>query len=114
MLGYLVRRMFQSLVFVILSTLIAYTVLIYMNGGPAFAYSTLLSQTAQAVERYKNDPNLVDSSSLIKAIEAEAIETREVLEDYYEVDKPWPLNYLAWLFDPTETTEVNQARERVP
>jgi|GEM_PF-320085 len=114
MSGYLVRRIFQSLVFVILSTLISYTVVIYIAGGPASAYSTHSSQMAKLAEQFKNDPNVSNASTLISAIEAEVIQTKEILEDYYEVDKPWPLNYLAWLFDPTETTEVNNDRERVP
>jgi ABC-type dipeptide/oligopeptide/nickel transport system permease component len=25
----------------------------------------------------------------------------------WEIDKPWPVNYVAWLFDPTETIETS-------
>jgi peptide/nickel transport system permease protein len=41
-------------------------------------------------------------------------EVPQVLVDYYKVDRPWPLSYLAWLFDPTKTTEMNQNRKIVP
>jgi len=86
MLGYIMKRSFQSLVFIFLATLVAYTVLVVlMPGGPARNYATIKDLSSPEWENPKR-----------------------ILEEYYEVDKPWPLNYLAWLFDPTETSYTQQ------
>lgn len=98
MFGYLARRLLQSLLFVVLSTFIIFTAVVYMPGGPANEYtSTKMGDAADP------DPTFASKD-----------EIPQVLADYFEVDKPWPLSYLAWLFDPTKTTEVNENDERVP
>lgn len=94
MLSYLTRRLLQLFMFVILSSFVIYTAIVYMPGGPAQSYTNSL--------RY--DPPSPTNVN----------EVPQVLQDYYRVDKPWPLSYVAWLFDPERTTEMNQNREIVP
>jgi len=38
----------------------------------------------------------------------------ENLKRLYKLDKPWPINYLAWLFDPAETTKLDENNNVVP
>lgn len=38
----------------------------------------------------------------------------ERLKRLYKLDKPWPLNYLVWLFDPSDTTTVDENYQTVP
>lgn len=94
MSGYLVRRLLQGLLFVILSTFIMYTAVVYMPGGPASQYINTMKYDAPSPTNLNEVP--------------------QVLVDYYKVDRPWPLSYLAWLFDPTKTTEMDQNRKIVP
>ncbi len=94
MIGYLVRRALQSILFVIVSTFAIYTAVVYMPSGPADLYAITLRSDA-------TDPTFKD-------------DVPQVLVDYYEVDKPWPLSYFAWLFDPNKTTEMNENRQEAP
>jgi peptide/nickel transport system permease protein len=94
MVGYLVRRALQSILFVIISTFAIFTAVVYMPSGPADTYAITLRYDA-------TDPTFKD-------------DVPRVLVDYYEVDKPWPLSYFAWLFDPDKTMEMNENRQMVP
>jgi peptide/nickel transport system permease protein len=94
MASYLTRRLIQGFLFFLLSTLAMYTAVIYMPGGPAARYTSTITYDA-------TDPTFKD-------------EVPQVLADYYEVNKPWPLSYLAWLFDPARTMQMDQNRKMVP
>ena len=99
MLTYIIRRLAQSLAFVFIATLVIYTVLVVlMPAGPAWQYSQYANM--------KDDPYPENMRMRKREIQN--------LEEYFEVDKPWPLNYLAWLFDPTETSEVDENFQTVP
>jgi ABC-type dipeptide/oligopeptide/nickel transport system permease component len=92
MLGYLFRRLAQGVVFMILATLLTYTVLVVlMPQGPKAGYDNLMS--SYTARGGKLDPRL----------------QRELdfLTKQYKVDKPWPISYLAWLFDPGDTTQLD-------
>lgn len=99
MIGYLVRRLLQSFLFVVLSSFFIYTAVVYMPGqrGPANQYAFFKA-----------------SDSATNPFFSSKDEAQEVLVEYYRVDRPWPLSYLAWLFDPTKTTEIDENNQRVP
>lgn len=83
MTTYLVRRVFQSFIFIFLAAFAVYTVLVMlMPDGPYYRYTHFTTDLPF--------PQVVQGP----------IE----LEDRYELDKPWPLNFLAWLYDPSDTT----------
>jgi ABC-type dipeptide/oligopeptide/nickel transport system permease component len=78
---YIVRRAVQGLGFILVAWLLVYTVLVVlMPGGPGATY--------RAIEQ--------DGGGFGQA---------NYLADRYKVDRPWPVNFLAWLFDPTDTTQ---------
>ncbi len=82
MLTYLIRQFIQTLIFILLAWLVLYTVLIYlMPGGPANRYSAVTQDRA-----FRN--------------------TQRLLEQQYSLDKPWPLSFLGWLYNPDEMTDT--------
>src|SRR5687767_7366599 len=81
MAAYVVRRFFQGLVVLVLSTFLVYSILIITPGGPR--------DQINALKAARNPPVNPD---LIK-----------ILERQYGLDKPYPLSYFLWLFDPDDT-----------
>lgn len=102
MVSYLLRRLLQSVFFIMLASLLIYTVLVMvMPGGPKTQFDRLY-------ENYS-----ASGVSVQEAIES-GDDRLEYLVKQYKLDKPWPLNYLVWLFDPSDTTQVNGYFEVVP
>jgi peptide/nickel transport system permease protein len=97
MAGYLFRRLLQSVLFLTLAALVIYTVLVVvMPGGPKAEYDSLSrGAAADQLEGY--------------------FQARyETVKTQYKLDKPWPLSFLAWLFDPADTTEFDGNFDVVP
>jgi len=99
MTSYLVRRIFQTVIFVILASLLVYTVMVMlMPGGPETAYNQLKG-------------NLEISGPINLPVETlqngngQSFDPIKDLERVYKLDKPWPLNFFVWLFDPSDTTK---------
>jgi peptide/nickel transport system permease protein len=90
MISYLLKRLLQSVAFIGLSLLLIYTVLVYlMPGGPKAQYEriTALYTDIESMPDFEDD-------RLTRAI------------SQYKLDKPWPLSFLTWLFDPSDTTQL--------
>jgi peptide/nickel transport system permease protein len=97
---YFIRRIFQSAFLLLGGGLLLYTALLMWVPNrctPGNRYQALL--LGQVAER----------CSTIEAVNPAAEIQR--LQGEYKLDKPWPLNYLLWLFDPgvTETKGYNIA-----
>ncbi|HYP19650.1 MAG TPA: ABC transporter permease [Chloroflexia bacterium] len=91
MTTYIVRRFAQSLAFGALASLLIFTVLVYvMPNGPYQTYKSVLP--------FQHNP---DSRRFLKQITVA-----------YPVDKPWPLSFLAWLYDPNDTTTIDPLTEQ--
>jgi len=83
MAAYIVRRFFQGLVVLFLSTFLIYSILIITPGGPRDQIRAL-TESGEII-----NPDLI-----------------RLLEKQYGLDKPYPLSYFLWLFDPEDTTKV--------
>jgi peptide/nickel transport system permease protein len=78
---YVVRRVAQGLAFILVAWLLVYTVLVVlMPGGPGSTY--------RAIGQDGGNPGQA-----------------AYLANRYKVDKPWPVSFFAWLFDPADTTQ---------
>lgn len=101
---YIIRRFFQSLLFVLLASLLVYTgVILWMPTGPKWRYDML-------IEQYKV---LAASQGLSTDVQPTS-PTLTRLEKTWKVDKPWPLNFAAWLFDPNDTTDLDDNAQEIP
>lgn len=83
MAAYIVRRFFQGLVVLFLSTFLIYSILIITPGGPRDQIEALKAQGNPPI-----NPELI-----------------RILEKQYGLDKPYPLSYFLWLFDPEDITK---------
>jgi peptide/nickel transport system permease protein len=82
---YLVRRVGQSLGFILVAWLLVYTVLVlWMPGGPGQTYQAIVSGNGGAGQF---------------PFQAQGLAQR------YKLDKPWPVGFFLWLFDPSDTTQ---------
>lgn len=84
MTAYLIRRFLQSIGFILVVWLVIYTLLVYiMPSGPKSIYRPGMPAdlTFNGVFPHDNQLGRV-------------------------LDKPWPLSFFAWLFDPANTTET--------
>ncbi|HEX9988097.1 MAG TPA: ABC transporter permease [Chloroflexia bacterium] len=85
MTTYIVRRVIQGLMVLMLSTFVIYSILILTPGGPV----------DQVAELRQNKVKPVNEQYLQSLLEA------------YKLDDPYPINYLRWLFDTKDVTEVD-------
>jgi peptide/nickel transport system permease protein len=93
MTTYLVRRLFQSLVFIVLAGLLIYTALVLlMPDGPSYRYDRLKQGVQERTGAVPINTTPTTSRDPIRD-----------LEKQYKLDKPWPLNFFVWLFDPSDT-----------
>lgn len=86
MTTYIIRRLLQGIVVLFLSSFMIYSILILTPGGPRDQINQLKQQS---VNGKPVNQGLIDYYTKI-----------------YGLDKPYPLNYLLWLFDPGKTTET--------
>ncbi len=86
MATYISRRLLQGVVVLFLSTFLIYSILILTPGGPK---DQIRQMRAEAVNGKPMNPKLIDYYTQL-----------------YGLDKPYPINYLTWLFDPSKTNEV--------
>lgn len=91
MATYIVRRLIQGFTVLMLSTFLIYSILVLTPGGPKDQVALLMQDKS-------------------KPVNAQFLE--ELLKSY-KLDSPYPINYLRWLFDPMDTTEVNDKDELV-
>src|SRR6266487_5911684 len=107
MITYIIRRLLQGIGVMLIVSCALYTVIVYMlQGSPNQTY-----------QHYANAP--ADSLFKFEGLTGSAAEKRkaQVLHQAgleYKVDRPWPISYLAWLFDPEDTTQLNANFEEVP
>jgi peptide/nickel transport system permease protein len=95
MTHYLIRRVIQSILFVGLACLLIYTALVMlMPDGPGYNYGRLKQGLALA------------SQGAVPVNTTVGPRTDPILhlEKRYKLDKPWPLSFFVWLFDPNDTT----------
>ncbi len=92
MANFIIRRFIQGFVVLVLATFVVYSLLIITPGGPA----------DQVAARNEGKSTALPAQ-VVKALMAK-----------YKLDLPYPVNYLAWLFDPRETTELDQNNKSIP
>jgi peptide/nickel transport system permease protein len=85
MTTYIIRRLIQGLIVLIAATFVIYSILIVTPGGPQDQINIARSDPRVHLSKY-----FVDS-----------------MMHRYKLDRPYPLNYLAWIFDPTEITQLD-------
>ncbi len=92
MTTYLIRRFIQGCIVLVLATFVIYSLLIITPGGPR-----------DQLNEMRADPSKRLSQAFV-----------DQMLKRYKLDKPYPLNYFIWLFDPSETTDIRGLNEQVP
>jgi peptide/nickel transport system permease protein len=88
---YIIRRFLQSVMFVAVGALAVYTVVVLlMPFGPKFLYDRMIERYRSIDSSFQGTPRSPETDALIAA---------------YKIDKPWPLNFAYWLFDPNDTIQ---------
>lgn len=90
---YIIRRLMQGFIVLAASTLVIYTLLVFTPGGP--------KDQLEEMRALAQGP---------KPINPEKIKAFLRL---YKLDSAYPVNYLRWLFDPKDTTEVDEHQDLV-
>src|SRR3712207_2739070 len=93
MTTYLIRRLIQGAIVLALATFMIYSILIITPGGPR-------DQVAE-----------LQATSSARPVNAALL---EALLKTYKLDSPYPINYLRWLFDPSETTQLDGNNNVIP
>ncbi|MFL5734233.1 MAG: ABC transporter permease [Chloroflexia bacterium] len=92
MTTYIVRRIVQGILVLVASSFVVYSLLIFTPGGP---WDQVNSRSGEG------------GRPIPARVLAQLIKT-------YKLDKPYPVNYLVWLFDPEDTTEIKGLDQVVP
>ncbi|HEX8219706.1 MAG TPA: ABC transporter permease [Chloroflexia bacterium] len=104
MVTYIIRRTLQAVLMTLFGAFFFYTLLVYvLPWGPATAYR----RAAQDVRDY----NITEPFSRILNSGGKPVGPRQPtplftvreMEEAYSLDKPWPLSFFAWLYDPDDT-----------
>lgn len=90
MIAYFARLLIKGVITVLLSFMLIHTVVSYAPGGPA--------EIVHALTTPDGNPHYPDYGRP-RSLYPDVIELKPILE----LDRPWPLSSLGWLFDPTET-----------
>lgn len=103
---YVIRRIGQSGLFILTAWLLIYTGIgIAMPNSPGANYNSYIDgykeMVQQSGEAYAKAHYYIDP-------EVTAFTQR------YKFDKPWPLSFFLWLFDPSDTTQVDINFQTVP
>jgi peptide/nickel transport system permease protein len=86
MATYITRRILQGILILFLSTFLSYSIILLMPGGPMDQYRVAQINSSRG------------------ALPPEYLEQ---LKEQYGLDKPYPLSYFIWLFDPEDTVDYN-------
>jgi peptide/nickel transport system permease protein len=101
---YIIRRFFQSLLFVLLASLLVYTgVIMWMPTGPKWRYDRLVTEFRAIMSTQGIDPSTFPQGPDLDRITS-----------IWKVDRPWPVNFFTWLFDPSATTQLDENAQPVP
>ena len=85
MATYMLRRFLQSIGFIAIAWLVVYSVVVLLiPNGPKQSYD-------RQIATFREMSGLTDVHS----------PDTDLLAQRYKVDKPWPLNFFYWLFDPS-------------
>ncbi len=88
MVTYIIRRFLQSVAFILFMWMLIYTVLVLlMPAGPKYNYEQMGGLDSVGGFRMPGEM------------------TTDELRQLYKLDKPWPINFFLWLFDPNDTTK---------
>jgi len=115
MTTYLIRRLIQGFVVLVLATFVIYTLLMITPGGPQDQINIYNST--------RGGGQGTVSKSFVRALE-KAYKLGKYQEDVVDAQGnishhagdlvyPWPTNYLAWLFDPNVTTDIDGVTQEV-
>src|SRR6478609_7119597 len=91
MVAFFVRRLVGGIATLLLSTFVLHSLLVYIPGGIRDMYIETLP--------FLSHERSVNTDRLSMSIYGD----RHRMGNYFEVGKPWPHSYLAWLFDPNDT-----------
>ena len=88
MVAYFVRRLVGGVLALILSALAIFSILVYLPGGVLWSVG---------------DPALVTTSRCFDCVRQDA---RNLLIFTFELEKPWPGNFISWLFDTKSASSL--------
>jgi peptide/nickel transport system permease protein len=88
MATYIIRRFIQGFIVLVLATFVIYSILVVTPGGPADQVAEL-----KALSGSTRPVNAAYLENVLKA---------------YKLDSPYPINYLRWLFDPSDTIYIDR------
>lgn len=93
MTTYLIRRSIEGFVVLVAASFLIYSILVLSPGGP------LAQVNFECASSGRQCPSPSDICRLQRA---------------YKLDKPWPLNYLTWMFDPNDISKLDGNNNLVP
>ena len=85
MIAYFIRRVVGGIVTLFLAMFVIHTLVLYAPGGFKGFLDSIITATGPGSGHGKGP-------------------VREIFSKY-KLDKPWPVSYMAWLFDPGDTTD---------
>jgi peptide/nickel transport system permease protein len=110
MLTYIIRRFTQSLLTVLLIMFAMWSVGAHLSlYGPTRSYNRTSAQLdaitkeADAIPLVQREGTGSRYNRLLAEAEDLKLEKR-ALEQQYSMDKPWPLSFLAWVYDPADSS----------
>ena len=92
MTTYLIRRLIQGFIVLVAASFVIYSILIITPGGPRDQINQILQDPSKHISKIFKDQ----------------------MYKRYKLDKPYPLNYVIWLFDPSEITDTVGLNTVVP
>ena len=121
MATYIIRRFMQSFLTVLLILFILWSVQVYMKGSGPYTNYQRTTERAQAMQKTMDEIPLVQREGTGSRYNRMRLEKENLeaglrqMEQMYSLDKPWPLSFLAWVFDPADNSYYHSVkRAEVP
>lgn len=104
---FILRRMAQALISILLITFVLYTYFLYLPPTALAAdynYNLLIANAPEEPLYYEGDmdPKYADNPRGFY------LDYAKSYDDAYKIGRPWPWNFFLWLYDPEATMQMNK------
>jgi peptide/nickel transport system permease protein len=110
MSSYIIRRFMQSFLTVLVILITMWSVRVYLGAYPQSRYYESLSERVAQLTKSMDELPIEQRADTGSRYNRMRVEREQLLiekrdrEQLYSLDKPWPLSFLAWVYDPADTS----------
>ena len=104
MVTFIIRRTFQAIFMALFGAFFFYSVLVYLLPNSPIQQYRMAKQQVKDANITEIFTRILNSNNRpVGPRQSTPLLTVKVMEESFSIDKPWPLSFFAWLYDPNDT-----------